>query len=110
MEIHGRSLQETTSSKSILGKSHRIPMLNVSNLSVQYGQVVALRNFSFNVEQGDAIAILGTNGAGKTSCVEAISGLIPTAGGRVRFLGQDITGASASSIARSGIALVPQLR
>jgi branched-chain amino acid transport system ATP-binding protein len=85
-------------------------ILDVSNLSVQYGQVVAVRDFSLALAAGDAIALLGTNGAGKTSCVEAIAGLLPKASGRVELDGRDITRDTAGAIARRGVALVPQLR
>lgn len=85
-------------------------MLAVENLSVQYGQVLAVRGLSFSVAAGGCIAILGTNGAGKTSAVESIVGLLPKAGGRVTFAEQDITRMPASSIVRRGVALVPQLR
>ncbi len=85
-------------------------MLEVSRLSVQYGRVVAVRDFSFQLGSGEAIAILGTNGAGKTSAVESIVGLLPKAAGMVTFDGRDITRQSASTIVREGIAFVPQLR
>jgi branched-chain amino acid transport system ATP-binding protein len=84
--------------------------LTVTNLSVQYGPVVAVRGFSLDCSAGTAISILGTNGAGKTSCVEGIVGLLPKSSGTVVFDGRDISSESASSIARRGIALVPQSR
>ena len=86
------------------------PILKVSNLSVRYGQVVAVQGLSLDLLPGAAVSLLGTNGAGKTSCVEGIAGLLPKAAGSVIFNGRDISSRSASSIARSGIALVPQLR
>jgi branched-chain amino acid transport system ATP-binding protein len=85
-------------------------LLTVSKLSVQYGRAVASRDFSLELLTGEAVSILGTNGAGKTSCVEAIVGLLPKSGGRVIFGERDITKDSASTIARLGISLVPQLR
>ena len=85
-------------------------MLSVRDLSVRYGQAVAVRNPSFELAAGHAIAILGTNGAGKTSGVEAIAGLLPKSGGKVMLNGHDISAHPASSIVQSGIALVPQLR
>lgn len=85
-------------------------MLKVSNLTVQYGQVVAVRDLSFEVGSGDAIAVLGTNGAGKTSAVESIVGLLPKSRGMVQVHGRDISADPASSIVRHGVALVPQLR
>ena len=85
-------------------------MLEVSNLRVAYGPVIAVHDLSLVIEAGDVVALLGANGAGKTSCVEAIAGLLPTTGGRVVFDGRDITGRPASGIARRGLALVPQWR
>jgi branched-chain amino acid transport system ATP-binding protein len=85
-------------------------MLRVADVEVKYGEVVAVRNFSMVLGGGDAVCILGTNGAGKTSCVEAIVGLLPKSRGTVEFDGTDITVDSASSIVQRGIALVPQLR
>ena len=85
-------------------------MLKVDNLRVQYGRVVAVRGISFELPPSGAVAILGTNGAGKTSCVEAIAGLVPKASGAVHFGPHDITQAPANVIVQRGIALVPQLR
>jgi branched-chain amino acid transport system ATP-binding protein len=85
-------------------------LLTVEGLTVRYGQVVAVRDVSFAVGSGESVALLGPNGAGKTSCVEAIAGLQPTFRGRVTFQGRDVTGLSASAIARLGLALVPQWR
>ena len=84
--------------------------LRVTELTVAYGPVVAVRDLSFSVESGEALVLLGPNGAGKTSAVEAIAGLLPKRRGRVEFLGRDISRMSASAIARSGLALVPQWR
>jgi branched-chain amino acid transport system ATP-binding protein len=86
------------------------PILSVSGLGVQYGQVVAVHGFDLELTAGSAVSILGTNGAGKTSCVESIVGLLPKSAGTVLYQSRNITAESASSIARAGIALVPQLR
>lgn len=85
-------------------------MLEVSDFRVAYGPLVVVDELSFEIGDGSVLALLGANGAGKTSCVEAIAGLLPTAGGKVRFDGQDITGMSASAIVKRGLALVPQWR
>jgi branched-chain amino acid transport system ATP-binding protein len=84
--------------------------LRVTDLTVTYGPVVAVRDLSFSVESGETLVVLGPNGAGKTSTVEAIAGLLPKRRGKVEFLGKDISGLSASAIVRSGLALVPQWR
>jgi branched-chain amino acid transport system ATP-binding protein len=84
--------------------------LLVTNLTVSYDQVVAIRNLSFSIDAGDALVLLGANGAGKTSAVEAIAGLLPKRRGTVEFFDQDISRLSASSVVRKGLALVPQWR
>jgi len=84
--------------------------LRVTGLTVTYGPVVALSDFSFAVERGETMVVLGPNGAGKTSAVEAIAGLLPKRRGKVEFLEKDISRLSASAIVRSGLALVPQWR
>src|SRR2546425_1588861 len=85
-------------------------ILEVERLSVAYGPVVAVRDLDLVLERGACLAILGANGAGKTSAVEALAGLLPKQGGRVRFNGHDVTRATASEMARRGLALVPQNR
>lgn len=84
--------------------------LQVVDLTVTYNQVVAVRNFNLSIDPGDVLVLLGANGAGKTSAVEAIAGLLPKRRGKVEFFGQDITSLSASSVVRKGLALVPQWR
>jgi branched-chain amino acid transport system ATP-binding protein len=84
--------------------------LEVQGLRVAYGPIVAVHDLSFTLPQGGAFALLGPNGAGKTSAVEAIVGLIPSAGGRVMFEGGMLTGRSTSDIVRRGLTLVPQWR
>jgi branched-chain amino acid transport system ATP-binding protein len=84
--------------------------LRVNDLSVTYGPVVAVRDLSLTIEPGEVLVLLGPNGAGKTSAVEAIAGLLPKRRGKVEFFGSDISGLSASSVVRKGLALVPQWR
>jgi branched-chain amino acid transport system ATP-binding protein len=85
-------------------------ILEVENLRVAYGPVVAVHGLSFALPEGDSLALLGANGAGKTSSVEAIAGLLPAAGGVVRFAGGAITNRPADRIVQAGLALVPQWR
>jgi branched-chain amino acid transport system ATP-binding protein len=84
-------------------------MLRVDGLHVAYGPVVALDGVSFEVPDGSITAVLGANGAGKTSLLRAISGLVK-ARGTIAFAGRDIRGAAAEDIARLGIAHVPEGR
>jgi branched-chain amino acid transport system ATP-binding protein len=78
-------------------------MLEVRGLCVEYGHVQALRGIELDAPQGQITAIIGSNGAGKTSTLTAISGLVPIASGEVRFMGQAITGTPAHKITRLGI-------
>jgi branched-chain amino acid transport system ATP-binding protein len=84
-------------------------MLQVEELRVAYGPVVALDGVSFEVAEGSITAVLGANGAGKTSLLRAISGLVK-ARGSIAFAGRDIVGAAPEDIARLGIAHVPEGR
>jgi branched-chain amino acid transport system ATP-binding protein len=85
-------------------------MLEVRGLQVRYGAVEAVRGIDLTVEKGQIVALLGANGAGKTSTLSAIAGLIPAAGGEVSFEGAPITGLPAEVLARCGIGLVPEGR
>lgn len=85
-------------------------MLQVEGLEVQYGQVRALRGVALKVAQGEIVTLIGANGAGKTSLLNAIARLAPTSAGHVRFAGQDIRGKSAHQVARLGIGYVPEGR
>jgi branched-chain amino acid transport system ATP-binding protein len=84
--------------------------LQITNLTVAYGPVVAVRDLNLTVAMGEAVVLLGPNGAGKTSAVEAVAGLLPKRRGTVEFFGQPISGLSASAVVRKGLALVPQWR
>jgi len=85
-------------------------MLEVSNLRVGSGGRVRVDGLDLALPERGCVALLGPNGAGKTTSVEAIAGLIPKAAGSVMLDGRDITNLSASSVARRGLALVPQWR
>jgi branched-chain amino acid transport system ATP-binding protein len=85
-------------------------LLAIRNLSVTYGKVQAVRGVSLSVGQGETVAVLGANGAGKSSIVRAITGLARAAGGSVVFQGKDVTGLSSDRRAAAGMALVPEGR
>jgi branched-chain amino acid transport system ATP-binding protein len=85
-------------------------MLEVEDLSVAYGAVDALRSVTFDAEQGAITAVLGANGAGKTTLLRAISGLTKSRSGSIRFGGEELLGKSVESIARRGVAHVPEGR
>jgi branched-chain amino acid transport system ATP-binding protein len=85
-------------------------MLAIEALRSGYTAIDALKGVSLTVPHGGIIGVLGANGAGKTALLRAISGLNPVRGGRIRFDGADITGASTDAIVRRGVIQVPQGR
>jgi branched-chain amino acid transport system ATP-binding protein len=85
-------------------------MLTVEDLVTQYGPVRAVDGVSLNVSEGSVTAVLGANGAGKTSLLRTISGLVRPAAGKVTFDEEDITSLSVEDIARRGVAHVPEGR
>lgn len=84
--------------------------LQVENLVVRYGAIEAVKGINLAVPQGSVVALLGANGAGKTSTLRAISGLTAPAGGTVKLFGDDITGKAAERITRLGIIQSPEGR
>lgn len=85
-------------------------LLEVRDLHVAYGELEVVRGVSFSVDFGEIISILGSNGAGKTSMLRSLAGLIRPAAGSVQFAGRDIGGLPAYDIANLGLALVPEGR
>jgi branched-chain amino acid transport system ATP-binding protein len=85
-------------------------MLEVSELCTDYGPVRAVNQVSLRVSEGSVLAVLGANGAGKTSLLRTISGLVPARAGRVVLDGEDITSLPVEAIVRRGIAHVPEGR
>jgi branched-chain amino acid transport system ATP-binding protein len=85
-------------------------LLAVDKLSVAYGDLFAVREVSFTVDEGIVFVLLGANGAGKTSILRSISGLIPARGGRVEADGKSVIGLSPHQVARVGISHVPEGR
>jgi branched-chain amino acid transport system ATP-binding protein len=86
------------------------PILELRNVEVCYGKLRALSGISLKVEQGELVALLGANGAGKTTSLRAISGLLSPTAGSITYLGQDITRQRPDVIVRSGIAHCPEER
>jgi branched-chain amino acid transport system ATP-binding protein len=82
----------------------------VEDLVVRYGPVVAVQSVSLDVQQGEIVALLGANGAGKSSLLNAVAGLVPVASGRVVFRGAEIQRLPPEKIVRRGIALTPEGR
>ena len=84
--------------------------LEIDGLEVAYGRTAALHGVSMIVEEGQVVCLIGANGAGKTTAMRAISGLVRPRAGRVRFAGADITGQAAHRIAAAGLRQVPEGR
>jgi len=85
-------------------------VLEVSGLEVRYGSVTAVKGISLEVAEGEVVAIIGPNGAGKTSTLRAITGLVPTASGRVVFRGTDVSRWKAHRIVTLGLGHAPEGR
>ena len=85
-------------------------ILEIDNLETHYGKIHALRGISFTVKEGQIVTLLGANGAGKSTTLRAISGLIKATSGTIRYKGEDITGKPAHEIVRMGLIHVPEGR
>ena len=84
--------------------------LSITDLQVSYGGSEAVKGISFDVRQGEIVTLIGANGAGKSSTLRAISGLVKPSGGSISFEGQDITGKNPTDIVKQGVTLVPEGR
>lgn len=85
-------------------------MLEIKDLQVYYGVIQAIQNISFDVNQGEVIALIGANGAGKTTILHTITGLVPAKGGSITFEGTDLLKTPAHEIVSLGMAHVPEGR
>ena len=86
------------------------PLLSLHDLKVAYGPVEALHGISLHVRPGELVALIGANGAGKTTALGAVSGLLPAAAGSILFEGSDLAGVPTHQRARRGLVLVPEGR
>lgn len=85
-------------------------LLEVKDLVVSYGGIEALKGISFTVEEGQIVTLIGANGAGKSTTLRAITGIVPIKSGSVLYNGQEITSLDTQKIVERGIALVPEGR
>ena len=85
-------------------------MLKIEGLSVSYGGIKAVRNISFDVPDGKIVTLIGANGAGKSTTLRAISGLVKPQSGKILFNDEDITGMDSAQIVKRGITMVPEGR
>ena len=101
---------EQAASTSRAAREPDNPILDVENLTVSYGAIVAVRGVSFRVAKGEVVALIGANGAGKSTILNTLSGLIRAGSGSAVFDGLDLISAKASSIVRRGLVQVPEGR
>ncbi|MBF1726721.1 MAG: ABC transporter ATP-binding protein [Streptococcus sp.] len=85
-------------------------MLEVKNLSVHYGMIQAVRNVDFTVNEGEIVSLIGANGAGKSTILKTLSGLIHPSEGEIVYLGENIASTSAKKIVEKGLVQVPEGR
>jgi branched-chain amino acid transport system ATP-binding protein len=85
-------------------------LLELKNVDVRYGRIEAIHDMSFSVEEGEIVSLIGANGAGKSTTMKTISGLLNPANGSIKFDGQDITKMKAHIRVASGISLAPEGR
>jgi branched-chain amino acid transport system ATP-binding protein len=86
------------------------PMLTVENLSASYGVVRALNDISLEVNEGEMVALLGVNGAGKSTTLKSITGVLRPVKGSIKFLGQEIANGKPEATVKRGLSLVPEGR
>jgi branched-chain amino acid transport system ATP-binding protein len=86
------------------------PLLEFSELTVRYGAIEALKGTDLYINEGEIVALIGANGAGKSTTLRAVSGMVPPARGEVRFKGTSLAGLAAHEIVRMGISHVPEGR
>jgi branched-chain amino acid transport system ATP-binding protein len=87
-----------------------VSFLELADVTISYGEVVAIRSASFTVDEHEAVALIGANGAGKTTILRAVTGTTRAANGAIHFDGDEITRLPPERVARRGIALVPEGR
>ena len=85
-------------------------LLEIKDLQVAYGGIQAVRGISFDVSEGEIVTLIGANGAGKSSTLRSIVGLVKPAGGSIQFQGKELSGQSTEKIVTNGITLVPEGR
>ena len=85
-------------------------LLNVKDITVHYGKSMAIEGVSLDVAEGSVVSVIGANGAGKSTILRSLFGLVRLTSGEIRFKGKEITGRSTSDIVKEGIGLVPEGR
>ncbi|MCH7555636.1 MAG: ATP-binding cassette domain-containing protein, partial [Proteobacteria bacterium] len=85
-------------------------LLSISNVELYYDHVYALKGVSISVDEGETVALIGANGAGKSSILRAITGLAPIRSGEIQYDGRRIDGVASDEIVRMGVAMAPEGR
>ncbi|MCK9796554.1 ABC transporter ATP-binding protein [Pseudomonas sp. MAFF 302030] len=86
------------------------PLLHIEGLKVRYGAIEAVKSVGLHIAEGERVTLIGANGAGKSSSLKALTGLLPAAAGQIRFAGRSILGQAPHDLLRAGIAMVPEGR
>ena len=86
------------------------PILNVSDINVYYGAIHAIKGVSFEVNPGEVVTLIGANGAGKSTTLQTVSGLLHSRTGSIEFLGENLMGVPAHKVVAKGLAQVPEGR
>ena len=86
------------------------PILKVSDINVYYGAIHAIKGVSFEVNPGEVVTLIGANGAGKSTTLQTVSGLLPSRTGSIEFLGENLMGVPAHKVVAKGLAQVPEGR
>ena len=86
------------------------PILKINDLKVNYGGIEAVKGISFDVPEGKIVTLIGSNGAGKSSTLRTIAGLVKPSGGTISLQGEDVTGKDPTAIVTKGVTLVPEGR
>src|SRR5699024_973709 len=103
MALVAADIEEEAAERERVAAGGEIPILQIRNLDVSYGPVQVLFGVDLDVREGEVLALLGTNGAGKSTVLRAVSGLNPTDRGVVRFRGRDMTFTDPGARVRAGI-------
>ncbi|AZD67695.1 amino acid/amide ABC transporter ATP-binding protein 2, HAAT family [Pseudomonas chlororaphis] len=86
------------------------PLLKIDALQVRYGAIEAVKSLDLRIAEGERVTLIGANGAGKTSSLKALTGLLPAARGQIHFAGRPVLGLAPHELLRQGIAMVPEGR
>ncbi len=103
-------MPETSMHQPAMTAPSEIAYLSIEKLAVSYGGIQAVKGISLQVRQGQTVALIGANGAGKSSTLRAITGLVPKAAGRIVFDGDDITNLEGHALPSAGLVMVPEGR